>query len=139
MKRKLLLLMLAGCAVAGSVAAAVSATGSSMGSTYPNGKYGENYNAKPAYDVVPSVVFTLPPLAAVGLREDQASESGLSFVSHRQNTSDWSSSRRVGEAFSAWCHPPRVAVGLDAPGAVKPSLDPARPSALASLACSTHR
>ena len=44
MKRKLLLLMLAGAALAGTVAAAVSATGSPYGATYPNGKFGENYN-----------------------------------------------------------------------------------------------
>jgi glutathione reductase (NADPH) len=59
-------------------------------------------HATPEYDVVPSVVFTLPPLAGVGLREDEARASGLSFVSHRKDTSGWSSSRRLGEAFSAF-------------------------------------
>ena len=48
------------------------------------------------------MVFTLPPLAGVGLREAEARANGLSFVAHRQDTSDWYSSRRLGEEFSAF-------------------------------------
>jgi glutathione reductase (NADPH) len=55
-----------------------------------------------SYDAIPSVVFTLPPLARVGLREDEARAKGVSFVSHHDDTSTWQSSRRVGEAFSAF-------------------------------------
>src|SRR5713101_2702026 len=52
------------------------------------------------YDAIPSVVFTHPPLARVGLREDEARAQGVSFVSHHEDTSTWHSSRRVGETFS---------------------------------------
>ena len=55
-----------------------------------------------SYEAIPSVVFTLPPLARVGWREDEARAKGLSFVSHREDTSTWHSSRRVGETFSGF-------------------------------------
>jgi glutathione reductase (NADPH) len=54
------------------------------------------------YDAIPSVVFTVPPLARVGLREDEARAKGVSFVSHHEDTSTWQSSRRVGETFSGF-------------------------------------
>jgi len=54
------------------------------------------------YDAIPSVVFTLPPLARVGVREDEARAQGVSFVSHHEDTSTWHSSRRVGETFSGF-------------------------------------
>ena len=59
-------------------------------------------HATPDYDSTPSVVFTLPALAGVGLPEEEARANGLSFVAHRQDTSDWYSSRRLGEEFSAF-------------------------------------
>ena len=59
-------------------------------------------HATPDYDSTPSVVFTLPALAGVGLREEEARANGLSFVAHRKDTSTWYSSRRLGEAFSAF-------------------------------------
>src|SRR5262249_19688982 len=62
----------------------------------------EGGRATPDYRAMPSVVFTVPPLAAVGLREDEALASGVPFVSHRQDTSGWASSRRAGEKFSAF-------------------------------------
>jgi glutathione reductase (NADPH) len=62
----------------------------------------EGNHATPNYEVVPSVVFTLPPLASVGLREDEARANGLSFVEHHEDTSSWYSSRRLGEQFSAF-------------------------------------
>ena len=62
----------------------------------------EGNHETPNYEAIPSVVFTLPPLAGVGLREDQARANGLSFVAHREDTSTWYSSRRLGEAFSAF-------------------------------------
>jgi len=55
-----------------------------------------------SYEAIPSVVFTLPPLARVGWREDEARVKGVSFVSHREDTSTWHSSRRVGETFSGF-------------------------------------
>ena len=58
-------------------------------------------NARPDYAGVPTVAFTLPPIAAVGLREDEAREEGLNFRVNYQDTSGWYSSRRVGEEYSA--------------------------------------
>ena len=49
----------------------------------------------PDYNGIPSVVFTVPPLASVGLREAAAREQGLRFKTNYQDTSDWYSSRRV--------------------------------------------
>jgi len=48
------------------------------------------------------VVFTVPPLAAVGLQEQTAREQGLRFQEKRENTSGWYSSRRVGERYSGF-------------------------------------
>jgi glutathione reductase (NADPH) len=62
----------------------------------------EGNHETPDYEAIPSVVFALPPLAGVGLREDQARAQGLSFVTRHENTATWSSSRRAGEAFSAF-------------------------------------
>jgi glutathione reductase (NADPH) len=54
------------------------------------------------YSVVPSVVFTVPPLAAVGLGEAEARERGLEVVTKHQQTSGWYSSRRAGETHAAF-------------------------------------
>jgi glutathione reductase (NADPH) len=53
---------------------------------------------KPNYHGVPSVAFTLPPIASVGLSEKQAREQGLQFRVPKKKTSDWYSARRVGES-----------------------------------------
>ncbi|WP_028585357.1 dihydrolipoyl dehydrogenase family protein [Desulfogranum mediterraneum] len=50
------------------------------------------------YAVVPSVVFTIPPMGSVGLTEQQAREQGLEFRSRQGSTSRWPSSLRIGEA-----------------------------------------
>ncbi len=54
------------------------------------------------YPPIPSVVFTLPPLASVGLREDEAREQGLQFRVNHMLTSSWFTSRRVGEEFAGY-------------------------------------
>jgi glutathione reductase (NADPH) len=51
---------------------------------------------------VPTVVFTIPPLAAVGLSEHAAQERALPFKINKQNTSTWYSSRRVAEDCSGF-------------------------------------
>jgi glutathione reductase (NADPH) len=48
------------------------------------------------YSAVPSVTFTLPPLASVGLTEEQARQKGLDMDVRSGDMSGWSSSRRVG-------------------------------------------
>lgn len=55
-----------------------------------------------AYPPIPSVVFTLPPLASVGLQEKEAREQGLKFKVNHARTSTWFSSRRVGEDVSGY-------------------------------------
>ncbi len=52
--------------------------------------------ARFAPPVVPSVVFSSPPLAAVGLTEPQAAEQGLDVEVKFSDTSGWVSSRRMG-------------------------------------------
>jgi glutathione reductase (NADPH) len=47
-------------------------------------------------------VFTLPPLARVGMLERQARENGLRFQAQFGDTSHWYSSRRIGEAWSGY-------------------------------------
>jgi glutathione reductase (NADPH) len=54
------------------------------------------------YAVVPSVVFTIPPLASVGLLEGVARHRGLAFDVHHRDTASWYSSRRVGETHSGF-------------------------------------
>jgi glutathione reductase (NADPH) len=49
------------------------------------------------YDLVPSAVFTLPPLAGVGMTESQATSSGRHFHINRGPMTGWASSRRIGQ------------------------------------------
>jgi glutathione reductase (NADPH) len=56
---------------------------------------------RPNYAGTATVAFTLPPIAAVGLREDEARNRGLKFAVKYQDTSSWYSSRRVAEHYSA--------------------------------------
>jgi glutathione reductase (NADPH) len=55
----------------------------------------------PDHRVVPSVVFTVPPLAAVGLTAEQASREGIDCDARFRDTSRWYSSRRINEERSA--------------------------------------
>jgi glutathione reductase (NADPH) len=59
-------------------------------------------HSKPNYAGAASVVFTVPPLASVGLEEDTAREQGLRFRTHQENTTGWYSSRRIGEDCSGF-------------------------------------
>lgn len=54
------------------------------------------------YIGLPSVVFTIPPLASVGLKEKDANKQGLQFRVNHANTSGWSSSKRLGETHSGY-------------------------------------
>ena len=57
----------------------------------------EGNHQKPNYLGVPSVAFTIPPIASVGLGEKQARDKGLKFRMQRANASDWYTARRVAE------------------------------------------
>ncbi len=52
---------------------------------------------KPNYLGVPSVAFTIPPIASVGLSEKQARDQGLKFRMRSEKASDWYTARRVAE------------------------------------------
>jgi glutathione reductase (NADPH) len=54
------------------------------------------------YPPIPSVVFTLPQVATVGLSEAAAREQGLEFETHFDKTTTWYSSLRVGARYSAY-------------------------------------
>lgn len=51
---------------------------------------------------VPTVAFTIPPLASVGLREEQAVAAGMRFRKTFNQTQGWYSSRRIGEPRSGF-------------------------------------
>lgn len=52
---------------------------------------------KPNYLGVPSVAFTIPPIASVGLSEKQARENGIKFRMQSEKASGWYTARRVAE------------------------------------------
>ena len=57
---------------------------------------------RPNYLGIPSVVFSIPALAAVGLSEREAREQKLKFRVKQEMTSTWYSSRRVAETYSGY-------------------------------------
>jgi glutathione reductase (NADPH) len=58
----------------------------------------EGNRHRPDYRGVPSVAFTLPPIAAVGLGEAEARAAGLKFRVKNEKVPDWYTARRVAEA-----------------------------------------
>jgi len=54
------------------------------------------------YPPIPSVVFTLPQVAMVGLSEAAARDKGLDFEAHFEKTDGWYSSMRVGTKWSGY-------------------------------------
>lgn len=57
----------------------------------------EGNHKAPDYAGVPSVAFTLPPIARVGLSEAEANGAGLHFRVKCERASDWYTARRVAE------------------------------------------
>ncbi|KGF71069.1 regulatory protein [Hoeflea sp. BAL378] len=55
-----------------------------------------------SYPPIPSVVFTLPMVATVGLSETAAREKGLKFDTHFEKTQSWYSSMRVGAKWTGY-------------------------------------
>ncbi len=56
----------------------------------------EGNHRKADYAGIPTVVFTSPPLASVGMLEQHARERGLKYRVNHQNTANWYSSKRTG-------------------------------------------
>ena len=61
----------------------------------------EGNHASPDYTGIPSVVFTIPALARVGLLEDEAREQGLDVACKFTDMTAWFTVRRVGETHAA--------------------------------------
>src|SRR6185436_18590321 len=57
----------------------------------------EGNHRRPDHHAVPSVAFTLPPIARVGLLEAEAQAQGLRFRTNTAATAGWYTHRRVGE------------------------------------------
>jgi glutathione reductase (NADPH) len=57
---------------------------------------------KAEYDAIPTVVFTTPPLASVGISEETARRRGLRFRRNHAWIGGWYSSRRVAEKTAAF-------------------------------------
>jgi glutathione reductase (NADPH) len=58
---------------------------------------------KPDFTEIPSMVFSIPTLASVGLQEKAAREQGLKFKTrYEPDTSDWYFSRRINEPYSGF-------------------------------------
>jgi glutathione reductase (NADPH) len=62
--------------------------------------HGNREKAKPG--AVPTVAFTIPPIASVGLREEQAAAAGIRFRKTFSPTHAWYSSRRIAEPYSGF-------------------------------------
>lgn len=55
----------------------------------------ERKDHRPSYGPVPQVVFTVPPLASIGLTESKARSSGSEFDVHMADTTDWTTNRKI--------------------------------------------
>lgn len=57
----------------------------------------EGNKHRPDYRGLPSVAFTVPPIARVGLSEDEARKEGLKFRVKAERVPNWYTARRVAE------------------------------------------
>ena len=71
----------------------------------------EGNHRRPDYQALPSVAFTLPPIARVGLSEAEARARGLHFRTNTAATAGWYTHRRVGETVAG--HKVLVEEGTD--------------------------
>jgi glutathione reductase (NADPH) len=56
----------------------------------------DNTKIKSSISMIPSVVFTIPSLAMVGLTETQAQKQGISYTVNYQDTSSWFTAHHIG-------------------------------------------
>ncbi|WP_019143269.1 dihydrolipoyl dehydrogenase family protein [Noviherbaspirillum massiliense] len=57
----------------------------------------EGNHHRPDYRAVPSVAFTIPPIAAVGMSEHEARNKGIPFRMKRQKASNWFTARQAAQ------------------------------------------
>ncbi len=57
----------------------------------------EGKRHRPDYRGVPSVAFTIPPIASVGLSEQEARRQGIAFRMKSQRASEWFTARQAAE------------------------------------------
>lgn len=62
----------------------------------------EGNHLKVDYSIVPSAVFTIPPLASVGLTEEKARQQGLNIEVNYEETSSWYTNRRTNESVAGF-------------------------------------
>ncbi|USH00740.1 NAD(P)/FAD-dependent oxidoreductase [Thermococcus argininiproducens] len=62
----------------------------------------EGNHVKINYTAIPTVVFTIPPMASVGLKEEEARKKGLKFVIKKGDTSKWYNSIRINQKYSCY-------------------------------------
>ncbi|MBC7922487.1 MAG: NAD(P)/FAD-dependent oxidoreductase [Ferruginibacter sp.] len=62
----------------------------------------EDKKLKTDHRVIPSVAFTLPPIASVGLHEQEAKEKGLAVKVAHGSMVNWYAHRRIGDDFAAY-------------------------------------
>ena len=62
----------------------------------------EGNRRTPSYDGIASAVFTIPPMASVGLLEEAARAAGRRFRVNHQDTAGWFNTRRVGETAAGF-------------------------------------
>ena len=62
----------------------------------------EGNNKKPDYSIMPTVIFTLPPLAMVGITEKQANEEKLNYRISYDFVPEWYSAKHRGEKTYAY-------------------------------------
>jgi glutathione reductase (NADPH) len=85
------------CAATGNPAL-TSLTGYEGGIAAANIVYPESQRLRPR--TIPSVVFSIPPMARVGLLQNEANKKGLQFDIFTADSSSWYTSRRIGEPVS---------------------------------------
>ncbi|NLR91631.1 dihydrolipoyl dehydrogenase family protein [Flammeovirga agarivorans] len=57
---------------------------------------------KTVYPAIPSIVYTLPPIASVGISEEEVKQKGLDVEVKFKKTQNWYSSVRVNEKYSGF-------------------------------------